>query len=260
MPVEIGPDIYPAVMDARLDLRRYLELLESDTERIAEVCEASDLTAPVASCPGWTLADLAEHVGEVHRFWHWIVREGVQRVRRDTDVPRSPPPAGPAIGQWLRDGLGPFIPLLRDGDPGTPLWSWTSQRDLAFIQRRVPQETAVHRWDAESVAGSPGPIASDLATDGIEEFFLLATGGDPTEGRERVRLRATDVGLAWVADIVDGRQVLSGSVGDDGAEAELVGSASDLLLVLWRRKRPAEVDIHGDPNSVGQFLDRADLT
>ena len=118
----------------------------------------------------------------------------------------------------------------------------------------------MHRWDAESVAGSPGPIASDLATDGIEEFFLLATGGDPTEGRERVRLRATDVGLAWVADIVDGRQVLSGSVGDEAAEAELVGSASDLLLVLWRRKRPAEVDIYGDPNSVGQFLDRADLT
>jgi uncharacterized protein (TIGR03083 family) len=247
-------------VDTRLELGRYLDLLLSDTERIAVACESGELSAPVPSCPGWTLADLAEHVGEVHRFWHWVVREDVQQVRRDTSVPREPPPEGAAVGQWLRDGVAELLPLLRAGDPSTPLWSWTSQRDLAFVQRRLPQETAVHRWDAESVLGVGGPIATDLAVDGIEEFFLLVGGGDAGEGRERVRLRASDAGLAWVTDVVGGRQVVADSVGDDGAEAELVGPASELLLVLWRRKTPAAVQIHGDPSSVGRFLDRADLT
>jgi uncharacterized protein (TIGR03083 family) len=247
-------------MDTRLDLGRYLELLASDTERIAAVCESTDLASPIASCPGWTLADLAGHVGEVHRFWHWVAREQPQEVGRDTDVPRSLPPSGPAVGQWLRDGLAELVPLLRDGDPATPVWSWTSQHELAFIQRRMPHETAVHRWDAESVTGAPGPIAADLSADGIDEFFFLASAAEPTSGRERVRLRATDVGLAWVADVADGRQVLEVSVGDDGAAAELAGTASDLLLVLWRRKPPTEVEVSGDRDSVGRFLDRADLT
>jgi uncharacterized protein (TIGR03083 family) len=251
---------YSAQMSTRLRLSRYLELLESDTERIASTCESADLASPVASCPGWTLGDLAEHVGGVHRFWHWVAREQPLDVGRDTDIPRSQPPPGPAIGQWLRDGLAEFIPLLRDGDPATPLWSWTSQHELAFIQRRMPQETAVHRWDAESVIGAPRPIAADLAADGIEEFFFLASAADPTEGRERVRLRATDAGHAWVADVVDGMQVLETSDGDDEVEAEIAGSASDLLLVLWRRKRPADAQISGNPNSVRRFLDRADLT
>jgi uncharacterized protein (TIGR03083 family) len=244
-------------MGTRLPVDRYLDLLQADTERIAGILETADLTARVLACPDWSLADLGHHVREVHEFWTWIVREHVLAVDDDTAVPRAPRPADADLAQWLRSGAEELVRQLRDGDPSALVWTWTSQHELAFIQRRMPQETAVHRWDAELAAGDPQPIAADLAADGIDEFFFLASAYDPCEGHERVRLRTTDTGHRWVTDVVDGRQVLL--AGDGPADAELAGSASDLLLVLWRRLPPDRVVLDGDRAAVESMLARAHL-
>ena len=44
----------------------------------ADSCAAAGLDAPVAACPGWTVADLLWHLAEVHDFWRTIVRERMQ--------------------------------------------------------------------------------------------------------------------------------------------------------------------------------------
>ena len=33
----------------------------------------SGLDLPIPSCPGWTMADLVWHLGEVHAFWGQVV-------------------------------------------------------------------------------------------------------------------------------------------------------------------------------------------
>ena len=45
----------------------YLAHLAHDGGRMAEVARG-DLEAPVPTCPEWTLKDLVEHTGQVHRW------------------------------------------------------------------------------------------------------------------------------------------------------------------------------------------------
>jgi hypothetical protein len=42
-------------------------------------------------------------------------------------------------------------------------------------------------------------------------------------------------------------------------EAQAEGSASDLLLLLWRRIRLDSLEISGDPAALARFLRRAEL-
>jgi Mycothiol maleylpyruvate isomerase N-terminal domain len=50
------------------------------------------LDLPISSCPGWTVADLVYHLGEVQAFWTLVVRAGgelpdedQERAARDYD-------------------------------------------------------------------------------------------------------------------------------------------------------------------------------
>ncbi len=51
------------------------------------------------------------------------------------------------------------------------MWTWSPQQDVAFVIRRVTQETAVHRVDAERAAGRDHRIDPELAADGVDEFL-----------------------------------------------------------------------------------------
>jgi len=240
-----------------MDLDRYIELLRNDTERIAEIAESVDLRTKVVSCPEWTLGDLVYHVGEVHRFWQWVAAERIQQMAPDVEAPPRPQPADSDLVAWFRAGAAVLIDTLAQADPAVPVWSWTSQHDMAFIQRRMPQETAVHRWDAESTAERINPIAGDLAADGIEEFFLLASAS-PTSGDDRIGLSLSDTGDRWTAFVADQRMQLVPGASDEAAV--LKGSASDLLLVLWRRLPLDSVRLEGDQEAATRFLSLADLT
>ena len=251
---------------AVLTLDRYLELLQQDTHALADVLDAADPILPVRTCPGWTLADLGYHVGDVHRFWHWIVREGVQEVT-EANSPDAPRPDDGGLGDWLREGLADLLPLLRTVDPHAPAWSWHApQSDMAFIQRRLPHETSVHRWDAQDAAHATGgvaptPIARDLAIDGVSEFFLLAARG-PYEGERRLALRCADTDDRWTASVNNGEMQLV--AGNADAPVVLSGTASALLLTLWRRMSLSNasdvgVDVSGDRAAAVEFLELVDL-
>lgn len=244
--------------DTAVPLPRRLTLLAEDTDRLASVLERSGFTQRVPGCPDWTLGDLAYHVGEVHRFWTWIARDRVQDANA---VPRpeiaDPPDA--ELSRWLRDGVDDLVAVLHDADPSTPVWSWTTQHDIAFIQRRMPHETSVHRWDAEDAAGRhDASIATDLAADGISEYFFLATA-EEYAGEARISLRSEDTGHSWSAWLDGGR--MCWELGIDDAPGALTGSASDLLLTLWRRRTLDEgrVRVSGDRSAIERFLALADL-
>lgn len=245
-------------LDTHLSLSRQLELVEQDTEALASVLESSDVSVRVPSCPDWTLGDLAYHVGEVHRFWTWIARDQV----RDVEAASRPEVADPDdadLPSWLRAGVSDLVDVLRAADPSTPVWSWTPQHDIAFIQRRMPHETSVHRWDAENAVGRhDAAVASDLAADGVSEYFFLATA-EQYASDGRIALRSSDTGHEWTGWVEDAQ--MHWEIGVAQAPVTLVGKASDLLLTLWRRRGLADerLEVIGDRTAAGAFLTLANL-
>ena len=46
----------------------HLAALEADATRLVELVALADQSAPVPTCPGWTVADVVEHVGTLYRW------------------------------------------------------------------------------------------------------------------------------------------------------------------------------------------------
>ena len=115
---------------------------------------------------------------------------------------------------------------------------------------------AVHRWDVDAAAGASKPIESALASDGIDEFLthmLSAAVVDAPAVDGSVHLHCTDVAGEWtVSEGDDGKQMITREHAK--ANAALRGTASDLLLALWRRQGLASIDVVGDAAVAERFL------
>lgn len=81
--------------------------------------------------------------------------------------------------------------------------------------------------------------------------------GRLAEGGEAVLLRATDSIDHWLVRVADGRLAFDREPGP--ADVTAAAPLSDLLLLLWRRVTPADVDGEGDREALERFLARADL-
>jgi uncharacterized protein (TIGR03083 family) len=226
---------------------------------LAQAAEAAGSSAPVAGCPGWDVAELVWHLTRVHYFWGTIVAE------RSLDPEQVPPlarPEGfPELLARFRDGVEWLAGGLAAADPATPVWTWARQQDAAFVIRHQAQETAVHRWDAEHAAGRPFTIDPSLAADAINEFLEHAAapprgGAAPVGGT--VHLCATDADGDWtVSEEANG--ALTVERGHRRGDAAVRATASDLLLLLYRRIGPGGVETFGDTGVLGRFLARTDL-
>jgi uncharacterized protein (TIGR03083 family) len=238
-----------------MDRSTYLESLASDADAFYAAVARTSLDVPVAACPGWSLEDLVYHVGEVHHFWGDVV---ARQVLRPDEVEEPARPSSAAVVGWANAETDRLRAVLASAHPATRVWTWLKQQDVAFVVRRMAQETAVHRWDAERAARAPSPIAAALASDGIDEFltFMLP---DARAGVARlagsIHLHCTDTPGEWLV-----------RPGDDGApvvtpehakgDAAMRGAASDLLLVLWRRLGLDAIDVIGDRSVAEGFVAR----
>ena len=246
----------------RLTPEGYLRCWDDDLAALLATTTADPATV-VPSCPGWTLADLWTHVGEVYAHKAAAIRDGA-----------PPDPWPPARGEgfdpvaWLRESAADLRGLLAGADPSAPAWSWwPPEQTLGFWQRRMAQETAVHRWDAELALGAPAPIEPALAVDGCDELLGWLTWAwddlpQPeangqlvvvrTDGAGwRVRLEPTVVGVALDDDDAD----------ELGVDAVVAGPPSDLLLHLWGRLPGAVADgrVSEDGDPLARQLLRARL-
>lgn len=238
----------------------YVAALRRDGERMAGAA-AAGLDRPVASCPGWSVADLVWHTGEVHAFWR-AVAGGM------TDAREYEEPARPADGElvaWFRRGVDDLAAVLGAADPSAPAWTWAERKDVGFVQRRMAQETAVHCWDALAATGAEEPIEPRLAADGVAEFlahFLPARPAHLDGPLVAVHLHATDAADLdegdgeWLVRAGEGRCSVERSHGKGDVAAR--GTASDLLLLLWGRRSPGDVELFGDRAAMATFLDRVD--
>jgi uncharacterized protein (TIGR03083 family) len=241
-------------VSTRPSAHEYADALSRDGAALADAAEGN-LDHAVPSCPEWTVAELVWHTGRVHFFWGEIAGK---RLHRPEDVVPPERPGDASLVAWFRTGVEGLAQTLRDADPDAKVWTWAPEKKVSFIQRRMAQETAVHRWDVETATGEAPPIDSRLAVDGVDEFLdLFLPEGRLGGERDFVHLHCTDAHGEWVVIVDDG--VLGVRRGHEKAEVAVRGPASDLLLLLWRRIPPAGLEVLGDVATLDRFLGRADL-
>ena len=148
-----------------MEYPRLLACLDADYTRLRQVA-ARELTAPVPSCPGWSVDDLVQHVGLVYLHKVSAMRQG--------KFPRPWPPevTGPSLDLLDREYAQLTAEFAaRKPDEETITW-YDPEQTVGFWIRRMAQETVIHRVDAELALGEQlAEIPDDLALDGIDEVL-----------------------------------------------------------------------------------------
>lgn len=250
-------------MSTRLPWDRYLELVESDTRRLAELARR-DLDADVPTCPGWAVRDLVLHTARVFQHKAACTRLGVMPKEPEEWPP--PPPEGDPVDH-LAASLDELLGVLREHGPGAPsaTW-WPDDQTVGFWYRRMAHEAAVHRVDAEVAFAEITPVDPELAVDGVDEVLQLFLGGDwsdqPEDGWRGVDPQAGDgrtvAVLAgdhtWRVTLHPDRVDVQEGPGE--AVATIGGDPSDVVLWLWRRRPTELVEVAGDTEAVAALHDR----
>jgi uncharacterized protein (TIGR03083 family) len=210
------------------------ELAQLAVEGEALIAAATDLAAPVPTCPGWSIGDLLEHVGRVHG---WVV--SCLRADPTTSVLLRDEPDGPTGAQrvdWYRSMHRTLLEELERAARCPKVAGPSGPTSPRFWSRRQAHETSVHRWDAEHALSTPRPIEADWAIDAIDEFcevFLPLSRPDARSLPRSLVLRVPLSGPSWVLRFAD--RAVTGCRGDRDGELVVEGKGPDLLLWLWGR-------------------------
>ena len=233
----------------------YLAILRREGDAFADSITRA-MSASIASCEPWVGTDLLWHMIEVHYSWTFIVKSHL--MNPGDYVPRSKPADKDLLTEY-RAGLDELIRVLSFADPACSCWTWAGIQDVAWVIRRMAHETAVHAWDAHCAAGNTAEIDAALASDGIDEFVhvMVMSNTREEEGplRGSVHIHCTDVDGEWLivptktSDVVVTREHSKG-------DCAIRGSASLLLLGLWRRIPMSSLEVIGSADIAAQFLNR----
>ena len=233
-----------------MEVAEHLEALGREAAAVAAAVRRGT-DAPVSSCPGWTVGDVAAHLGVTHRWAAEIVRTRADSWLRGAKDRWGIDPKEPGLAEWVETGAGELVGVLRDTDPDTPLWTLAGPGQARFWARRQAHETAVHRWDAEVGHGSPSAIEGELAADGIDEFLSVIgafrRGGSERDGEgETVHFHRTDGDGEWLVRFPAGGKTMEVSREHAKGDAAARGSGSDLMLFLWGRVPVDRLEVFGD--------------
>jgi uncharacterized protein (TIGR03083 family) len=237
-----------------MDRARLLECIAADAARLHEVA-GWNLAAPVPTCPDWTVADLVRHVA--NGYLNVVVR----RLRLPEDRPVQDLTGEQPIAALDRCYAALIEEFAARSDDDQVAGG---QETVRFWIRRMAQETAIHRVDAELAVGAPAtPIPEDLAVDAVGEMLWLFLEHETHTWPEDYADYLVDWGhrsllvsagpAAWRITLrTDGAEVNSPS-DDDGAEATIAGEPAAVLLWLYNRRGDDAVEADGDTEMIGQF-------
>src|SRR2546423_13781629 len=138
----------------RQEHRTYRSWLAEEGHALAAALDG-DPTAVVPSCPGWTVADLAAHVGSYHRWAADLLTDASPQPRAPYSL--RPDPNLP-LADWYRANLAFLLEAVDATDPDTPMWSVTVEQRAGAWCRRQAHDTTVHRWDAQNAPGHADPV------------------------------------------------------------------------------------------------------
>jgi uncharacterized protein (TIGR03083 family) len=221
-----------------LDRDEILGFIEAESAAAADTISPASLDARVPSCPEWSLTELIRHLGRVQRFWATTAFKG----ELDPEFPaeETGPSGANELDAWLRASTRELLEALQTVPWDTPAWTWWKEdRTVGAIARHQVQEAAVHRWDAQLAAvGNPDPLPTELAEDGVDEFCWITR---QLRGSQPIAFHATDTRATF-------------SAGDDEPVVTASAPASDLVLLLYGRLTPKDVQVAGDREALKAFL------
>jgi uncharacterized protein (TIGR03083 family) len=250
-----------------LDHAWFCEAAAAEIARVAAaVSDTSDTAADVATCPGWTVADLVTHIGGIHRWVTAIVSsQAPSRLPFPEAVPESSSAQG--LAEWLTAGAAPLLESLRAAGPVTPVWTWGPGRTSGWWARRMVHETAVHRADAELAAGVAAPVIDPVvAADGIDEFlFNLPSARRPYQHLAALptgaslHLHATDADGEWLVRFTESG--IAWERGHAKATVAVRGPVALLLLFTYGRVPGSDerLAVFGDASVLDAWQQRTTL-
>ncbi len=158
-----------------MEIAEHIDMLRRQGGLLADAAERAGLDAAVSPCPPWQVRDLLRHTGYIHR---WAARHVTERPGQVIDGPaeeeilRGGAP-DPELLAWFRAGYAALAETLATADPALEFATFMAAPSaLAFWARRQAHETAIHRADAESAAGTTPEYPAEFAADGIDELIM----------------------------------------------------------------------------------------
>jgi uncharacterized protein (TIGR03083 family) len=210
-------------------------------------------TDPSASCADirWTAAQLAAHLGGVHRWAAGNAREGKRGERANVpEITVSPI-------EWYSTSRDVLLETLRELDPDARCYTLSAtDKSVRFWHRRQLFESLVHLWDLRSAtdpaAAPPAEVAPNVHADGVSELFDVflprSSELERTPLGGGIELVATDTGDRWVFGPEWQRNPGLDTV------ATVRASAGELLLWVWNRgSARAAVEFEGDSTVIRRF-------
>ncbi|BFV58654.1 maleylpyruvate isomerase family mycothiol-dependent enzyme [Kitasatospora sp. CMC57] len=270
---------------------------------LAKALSAVELDHPSPTCPGWTAGQL---IGHLHQALSWAA--GLVETRAVAFVPPANAAAGAGTGDadwtdavddlarraldgftggddrealsaWLLGAADRLADALRDAGPDGPVWTTFGPHRAGFWARWGALEAAVHRADAELLAGREfGPdfgLDPELSYDSVG-LWLTALGDPATEpfyDPRVVNLRGSgetllfqvvdapsgEVGRWLVTRTPEGPRTAVAPAEGTAADVTVRGDAAALLLVLKGRipSTTPEVTVTGDAALLDHWLANA---
>jgi uncharacterized protein (TIGR03083 family) len=248
---------------------RYCDEIVTQAELLRSAIEGADLTVDVPSCPGWNAGQLVRHLGGAHRWCEYVVRSRTTEpipeegyAVRELDAFAAEDPA--VVGPWLVEGATRLAETLRDAGPDTKMWTPVTDGTSAFYARRMTHETAMHRADGTLAVGATYTLDTDVAVDGIDEWMEL--GSLPMHfdvhpwmrellgpGRT-LHFHATDTEAEWVMDLTG--EAITWRHAHEKSAVAVRGPVTELLLLIYKRRPPAGLEVLGDEELLDYWLER----
>lgn len=253
---------------------QYIEAVAANSAQLADAARLG-LTAPVLTCPGWYVATLVAHIGEVQRFWaHQVAQHGQTMLELPETAYESCPGLLPwyraierghtdlsAIPEgligWFEGATAELVAAFRATEPEERIWHWSGDHRGITHMRNQAMEAMVHRFDAQNAHGVTTPLDPDLALDGIEQHFEVQVPacrrwGNPAPGQgETYHFHRTDGHGEWLVRF-DGDDV---TVRHEHAKGDVAlrGSAEQLFLWLWGRLPADRLEVFGDRSLLDRY-------
>ena len=238
-----------------MDSDELLRAVEEEGSRFYDVAVAADPGSRVPACPDWTVRDLTAHLGKVHHWVAALVEAGEPKQGLNfPEVPAGATTSHEALSGWAREGFDAMVGAFRSKGPDAPCWNFRQGAApvVGWWYRRQALEAAVHRFDAESAAGSQAAdVQADLAVEGVDEMLCdmlpaVARRGGTKGLHGTLHLHSTDAHGEWWVDL--GEEEPAALREHNKADTALRGPASGLYLWVWNRQEPDEagLEVFGD--------------
>lgn len=214
----------------------FITSLENDGQLIDAALDRVSEHAAVPTCPDWTVRDLILHLGSEHIWVAELLREKPSEALRPSS---HRPQESESLREWYRNANQRLREMLAATSPSTPVWNVTGDNVAGSWRRRQAHETAIHRFDLEHVTGRANDIDEILAEAFMDEFglflpFLREFRDAPIPDRDIVLSTPES---SWTLEANTG-EITNGPA---LTNADVVGSASALVLALWGRPQDADV-------------------